>query len=199
MPGETDFLNDALSQIGAAVITGIDDGSINANHCKRLWPPLRRAILRSHNWNFAEATIQLQQTPNKPLYEYSYEYALPADFIKLTEYNGASTDTSNLTLYDEVIINKYRIRGAFLYTNDGEVKIAYIRDVENMNLWDPLLYQAASTWLASKLALAIAKNHVMAAELLQVAINLGLPLAAAVESQEQSVEPYRVDDLLWGR
>ncbi len=53
MPSETNLLNDALSQIGASLITGIDEGSINANHCQLFYPSLRDDLLRSAHWRFA--------------------------------------------------------------------------------------------------------------------------------------------------
>ena len=59
-----------------------------------------------------------------------------------------------------------------------------------------MFYQAASSWLASKLASAIAKNEKMASMKLQEAMNVLLPLAMAVDGQEGTELPSTIDDLL---
>jgi len=94
MPSEVDVCNDALSQIGASVITALDDGSVNANHCTRLYPQLRKGLLRSHHWNFAEDRIELAQDATAPAFEFSFSYTLPANLLKIKEYNGATPTTS---------------------------------------------------------------------------------------------------------
>jgi hypothetical protein len=195
MPSEADFLNDALAQIGASVITAIDDGSVNANHCARLWPARRRMLIRMHNWQWADARATLSQGPT-PAFEFAYSYPLPSDYIKLREYNGAEISTTAINDFTNSYLKRFKIEGASIFTNDGEVKIVYSRDVENPNLWDALFYPMAATWLASILAMAITKDAAKSKELLQQAVGMGLPMAAAVDSQEQSVHPFVVDDLL---
>lgn len=199
MPSQTDVLNDALSQIGATVITGIDDGSINANHCKRMYPALLDDLLRSHHWNFAMRRAVLVADAAAPLFEFAFSYTLPTDSLKIVEYNGASLDTTNLSLFESTTVSRYKIEGRKLLTNDGEVKIVYVARVTDPNVWDSLFYQVVAGWLASKLASAITKDARMARDLLQNTLSLLLPMALAVDGQEGTVEPFRADDLLRGR
>lgn len=199
MPSETDLLNDALSMIGAKEITSIDDGSINANHCKRLYPNLRDSVLRSHHWNFAMKRVELAQDATAPAFEFAFAYTLPPDCLKVVEYNGANLDTSSLSLFEAAAADRYKIEQRKLLTNDGSVKIVYIQRVTDPNLWDSLFYQMLSTWLASKLAMPISKDVRMSSGLLDQVIKLMLPLATAVDGQEGSVEPYRSDSLTRGR
>src|SRR3990167_5668634 len=176
MPSQTDLLNDALGQIGAARITAIDDGSINANHCQTFYPALRRGLLRSHHWNFAEARVQLAQDAVGPVFEYTFSYTLPADLWRM-----------------------FKVEGRKLLSNDGEVKIVYVQDVTDPNLWDAIFYQTIAAWLASKLASAISKDAKLSQALLIEATRVLLPLALAVDGQESLVTPFIVDDLMWGR
>lgn len=200
MPNEADFLNDALGQIGATRIVSIDDGTVNANWCKTFYPALRRALLRTHFWNFAEARVQLAQAAVAPAFEFAYAYSLPSDFLRMKEYNGTLVNLSAVDpAYWATLVGRYKIEGAQLLTNDGEVKIVYGRDVDNPALWDPLFYQVCTTWLASKLAVAINKNAGKSAELLRETISILLPFAAAVDGQEGTITPYISDDLVWGR
>ena len=200
MPSETDLLNDALGQIGATRITAIDDGSVNANWCGVFYTPLRQALLRAHHWNFAEGRIELAQNVVKPAFEFAFAYALPADLLKIKEYNGALLDVSAVDpLYWMHFSGYYKIEGRDLLTNDGEVKIVYVKDITNPTLWDSLFYQAFGTHLASKLATAIRKDHALSESLMRQAQGILMPLAMAVDGQEGTITPYRVDELLWGR
>lgn len=200
MPNETDFLNDALGQVGAAPITAIDDQSTNANHCQRFYPPLRDAWLRSCHWKFAKTRAELAQDTTPPLFEFAFSYALPADpwCLKVIEYNGANLDTSTLTLFESATLFKWKVEGRHLYTNDGTVLIVYLARIDNPDQWDGLFYQGLSTALASKLALAIPKDRKLAQALFEQSQVLWSQ-AVAVDGQEGSVEPYQVDDLIWGR
>lgn len=198
MPSETDLLNDSLGQIGAARITAIDDGSVNANHCQTFYPALRDSRLRSHHWKFSKTRVELAQDATPPLFEFAFAYTLPANSLKIIEYNGANLDTSNLSLFEAAALFRFKIEGRKLLTNDGVVKIVYLARVTDPNVWDGLFYQGLTAELASKLASAIAKDDKKSLALLQKAEHL-FSIAMAVDGQEGSVEPFRVDNLLWGR
>lgn len=202
MPSETDLLNDALSQIGATPINAIDDGSVNANHCQRTYPALRDGLLRAAHWNFASKRVQLAQDAEVPAFEFAYSYTLPADCLKVREYYGGSPSTgdgTDLALLEARQLAKWRVEGRKLLTNAGEVMIVYTARITNPDEFDPIFYQLLSTWMASKLANAIAKDPGMAKGLLAQAVEILLPLAAAVDGQEQSVEAMQVIELIQGR
>jgi hypothetical protein len=203
VPSETDCCNDALGQIGAAKITAIDDESINANHCLVFYPPLRDSLLRSHHWNFSITRVQLAQDVAPPVTGFAYAYTLPPDCLKVIEYAGSnpvlSGEPYGLITDQYRPIPYYKIEGGKLLSNDGVAYIVYIRQVTNADEWDALFYQVIATWLASKLAAAIPKDMKKSAELLNVAVNVLLPQALAVDGQEGAQDRFIVDDLIWGR
>ncbi len=202
MPSETDLLNDALGQIGAQAITGIDQGTTNANHCRVFYPPLRRSLLRACFWNFAIKRVQLASLPTPPLFEFTYAYALPGDYLRLKNYAGADPNANAIMVWEYPRVRYrpiYKIEGQTLVSNDAQVYIEYITDVTNPNYWTADFYQAVSTWLASKLAMALLKDAKLSESLLKLAEGTLLPAAMATEGQEGSVEPYVVDDFTWGR
>jgi len=201
MASETDLLNDALSQIGEVSIGSINDGTVNANYCLALYPPLLDSILRSHHWNFSLTRVSLSADVAAPVYEYAYAYTLPSDCLKVVAYAGGQTSTASTWLYDGVRTQPlpFKIEGRKLYSNEGVVYIQYVARKTNPSEWDALFYQVVATWLASKLAMAITKDARKSNALLQQAVTVLLPMALAVDGQEGSVEPFVTDDLLWGR
>lgn len=200
MPAEVDVCNVALARVGASRITGIDDGSTNANHCLTLYPPLRTSLLRSHHWNFAMTSVQLAQDESTAEIDYVYAYTLPSDCLKVVEYSGGAPTAALVTVPGlRPHVGQYVIRGRKLLSNDGEAYITYLRDVDNPGEWDGLFFQVVTWWLASDLAAAILKDAGLAQKYLQIATALLLPMASAVDGQEGTVVPMVVDDLTWGR
>lgn len=199
MSAESDFLNDALGQIGASRISSIDDAKPEANWCKIFWPKLRQALIRTSRWNFSEDRMQLAQAAGNPAFEFAFWYTLPSYIMRVNEYNGSLVNTSAVMDFGFWWPGRYKREGTKLLSNDGEVKITFNRDIDNPALYDPLFYQLASTWLASKLALAIPKDERKSKELLAQAQAIWNPLALGVGGQEATELPYVSDDLLWGR
>ena len=201
MPSETDLLNDALSQIGEVSIGSISDGTTNADYCQALYPALLDSILRSHHWNFALTRVALSADVDTPVYEFAYQYTLPADCLKVVAYAGGDTSTVTMWYSEGYRAHPlpFKIEGRKLYSNDGVVYIQYLARKTNPAEWDALFYQVVATWLASKLAMAITKDAKKSNALLQQAVTVLLPMALAVDGQEGSIEPFHTDDLLWGR
>lgn len=205
MPSQTQFLNACLGRVGAARITAIDDGSTNANHCLDVYEATVKAALRSHTWDFADKYAQLELDVATPLLQFAYQYTLPFDFVRLVQYIGfltTSVDQDPLIVTADPTLpvrQSWKVQGRKILSNDSQAAIEYIRYVENPNEWDAGFYEMMVPWMASKLAYCIPKDSVMAANLISEAINLGLPMAAAVESQEGPSESYVSDDLVWGR
>lgn len=199
MPSETDLLNEALGQIGASRITAIDDGSVNAVHCKTFYDTTRDALLRMHHWNFATGRALLSASVTAPLFEYTFDYPLPADYLKMREYNSVPVNSGNYIWWEGQWVSRYVIEGLSLLSNDTPVYILYTKRVIDPNIYDALFYQTLTTWMASKLANAIPKDHKKASDLLSMAMNLLLPSAVSVDGQEGTVVPLVSDSLTWGR
>lgn len=197
---ETNLLNGALGRFGGTPITSINDGSTNANWCLRYYPNMRRMLIQIGTWSFCEGRVQLQVKPTPPAFEFSFAYSLPADIIRIKSYNGGEVQpVANNPLYWIQYLNWYKIEGQELLTNDGQVFIVYVKDVDNPSLWSPLFYQTIEAWLANKLCMAILKNVGVADAFLKEAIGMYLPLAAAIDAQQNPTQPYIVDDFTWGR
>lgn len=199
MSAEGDFLSGALGRIGAARITNINDGTVPANWCKSYYPSLRKALLRSNFWNFAEARSALIASETSPAFEWAYAYPLPPDFLRVKEYNGNLINLSSVAVdpsYWTTWAGRYKIEGTQLLSNESEVKLLYIKDVDNPLLWDSLFYQVMECLLASKLADAIKHDAAKAQALRAEALTLWNPLALAVDGQEGTVIPYTATDLL---
>jgi len=197
MASETDLCNDALGTIGQSRITAIDDESTSANHCQTFYPMLRDAALTLTHWTFNMVRIELAQDVTPPVFGYSFAYTLPADTLKVIEFNGANVDPT-WPYYDWMRRASFSIESGKLLTDYASAFIVYLARVTNPDAWSPLFYQGLVAQLAGKLAFAIPKDTKKGSALLAYGTDL-LAQAAAVDGQQGSVSPMRTDDLLWGR
>lgn len=146
---ETQICNIALTRLGASTITSLDDATQSARVCKTMYGPTRDALLREHPWNFAIKRVALAQSTTTPAFEFSYQYSLPADclrVIKLSEESYSSGDP------------EYRVEGGFLLTNEGTVKIEYVAQITDTDLFDAQFSDCLSSRLAKEIAMTLTDN-----------------------------------------
>jgi hypothetical protein len=214
MASVTDLLNTALARIGQSRITAIDDGSTNANHCQTIYPMRRDYALTLAHWTFNDKRIILAQEAQTPPFEYAFQYPLPSDFLGMREYWGSDGTvaldpewwgTIQPPLPWQLGINTpapsipETLPERRLFSNATSVAIRYGARVENPDQWSAPFFEFVMTLTCGYLAGAIAKNIPMMKALIEEAMGVHLPMAAAQDGQQKPVRAYQVPDLLWGR
>lgn len=134
----SDICNQALIRLNGNLIAGFNDGTKESIVCSAAWDFCRRALLRSHIWNFAEKQVRLGAAiVPSPTFEWSYAFQLPADCLRVVK------------LYQES--SPWVVTGRTILTNDASVSLYYISDITDPTQFDPSFADA----LAAKLAIAI--------------------------------------------
>ena len=143
----TDICNMALTQIGVDLISDVSEDSFEARMCNARYEDTRDACLRAHPWNFATKYTTLAKTVNAPAWRWSYEYQLPAAYIRVLE------------MYD--LGDQFEIvAGNLLYSNyDSPLKLKYTAKITDPSKMDESFKQAWATFLAAELALSISKDE----------------------------------------
>lgn len=112
--------NQALGWCSSPAIQSFDDGTTEADLCKRFYESNYRLVLEGHPWNFAEkATQPLSALSATPADEYDFQYNLPSDFIAFRSFltsnkqkpRGFHKIRNNRFLTDEedpIVIYTYR-------------------------------------------------------------------------------------------
>lgn len=135
---QTDICNMALLKITRTTITSIDQDIPEAIYCKQYYDHIRDSLLRSHFWNFAKKRQSLQRLATTPAFGYTYQYDLPADYIRAVKlYNTTAP---------------YKIEGKKLLTDDNSVSLIYISKVTDPTQFDALFVEVFSTLLAAELS-----------------------------------------------
>lgn len=137
----------ALVQLGAAVISNIDEPSTNATYCRTMWDICRNSLMREHAWNFATKRAILLQSVTPPIYRYKYAYQLPPNLLRV------------LTVYsDDRVNDDFKIEGTKLLTDQNNIQIKYIEDITTVAEWDPSFQEVMAAKLRAAIAYSITRS-----------------------------------------
>ena len=149
MASVTAICNAALRKVGATTITGLNQGTKNANFCNDRYADLRDALLEMHQWNFAVVRKKLAQTTTTPAIKFDYSYTLPTDYIRAI----AVFDSDE----GDVVVD-HKIEDGKVMCSSDEVWLVYIATITDPNSMSPLFREALSAFIAIEAATAIAES-----------------------------------------
>lgn len=143
-----DIANFALSKLGAGRILSLSETSEKAIIMNLFYDHTRQVCLNTMNWQFARKRIALPALAETPAFEYSYQYALPSDFLRLFMVDMYYPDYNN-----SIIINQnpapYCLESNRILTNiEAPLKIIYTADITDVTQFTPLFCEALSLKLA---------------------------------------------------
>src|SRR5210317_1511007 len=127
MASVVDLCNSALNLLGASTISALTDDTKNARLCNQRYETVRNRIFRSHPWNCLIKRVQLAQDSSAPVIEFSYQYTLPSDCLRVLKIHNGTTDSIQSDM-------EYKIEGRNIVTNEGTVYIIYIAKITDPNL-----------------------------------------------------------------
>jgi hypothetical protein len=142
-----EVINGALIKLGALTITQID--SVNNSKGGKLgslrYEMARDVVSRLHPWNCITTEVSTSNLVSPtPAFSYAYYHQLPSDFLRATKVGPGDVD--------------YRIHGKKIATDETELEVTYIRRETDVSIFDPLLLECISTYLAWDLCTALEQN-----------------------------------------
>ena len=179
MASVVDICNSGLNLLGASTITQLTDDSKNARLCNQRYEPIRNRIFRSHAWNCLTKRVQLAADSAAPVVEYSTQYTLPSDCLRVLKVHNGTTDSIASDI-------DYVVEGRKIKTNEGTVYLVYIALITDPNEYDTYLQESISSALAADIAYAITNNATLAKNY-QVTADERLREARFVDATENSL------------
>jgi hypothetical protein len=166
---EVSICNSALRAVGAERINSLAEDNKRAIVCAEQYPNTRKHLIRSGKWNFATKRVELASTVNTPSFEYTYEFQLPSDCLKV------------LRLEQEDV--KYVIEGNKLLTNETSIKIKYISDVTDTDLFPSDFSEVLALKLACDICMQLTQDRLLKRDLL-AELQVLLADARSMDAQE---------------
>jgi hypothetical protein len=148
------IVNNALVKIGANAILTLTEDTEAARAANLIYEQIRDACIRDHVWNFAVNRVELGQISTAPAFEFSYQYNLPSDCLRV--------------LRMEDISMFYKIEGGKLLTDEGTAKILYLARVEDVNLFDAMFVEAFSARLAAELSITLSESNTLYSNMMEM-------------------------------
>ena len=152
MANTVEICNLALAIIGSARITSISDDVESARVLNDVFDIVRDSELRANNWNFAMKRASIAALTTVPVAEFSYEYQLPSDCLRVVEV-GEDTPAVSLTSYRSSREREWAISGRKIETDlSSPLSIRYVSRVTDTGKFDAMFVTALACRLASVIA-----------------------------------------------
>ena len=155
MASIVDICNSALNLLGASTISALTDDSKNARLCNQRYEPVRNRVFRGHAWNCLTKRVQLAQDSSAPVVEYSFQYTLPSDCLRVLKVHTGVTDSIESDI-------DYAVEGRKIKSNEGTLYLVYIAIDADPNNYDTYLQESISHQLAADIAYAVTNNATLA-------------------------------------
>lgn len=161
MASKVEICNSALNMLGANNITDLTEDSKNARLLNQRYEPIRDAVFRTHAWNCLIKRIELAADTDTPTHEYTYQYTLPADCLRVLRigghHDGSSSDLDNG--------QQFKVEGRKVLTDETTVYLIYISKITDVNEYDTLLQETIAARLAAELCYAVTSSTSLAGQL----------------------------------
>jgi hypothetical protein len=149
--------NQALSHCGTrSKIQSLTEDSEEASAVQSHMDTVRRTQLRAFDWNFARMTRTLASISPCSIARWIYEYALPADYVKVRRLNDKIVPLNPVDWYElagDVDASGNAIN--VLFTNDATAVLIYTMDVPDPNRWDAGFADAFAYGLAARICFEV--------------------------------------------
>ncbi len=180
---EVSICSNGLIRIGEQPIVALDDDTNRARLCRQLWPHVRDAELRDHNWNAAIKRVKLQQLAEAPVVGFAAAYQLPSDYLFLVEIPNFDPQTP------------YKIESGQLLTDQTEVYIRYVAATGDPAGWDVLFVDVLSWRMARELAIPLT-GSVSIYDRMEAQYQRAMPKARTRDGQEDFPSVIPANDLI---
>lgn len=126
--------NSALTRIGCARISSIDEQTKSAIALKAIYGLTRDSLFRCHPWNFTIKRAVLAPVSGTPAYEFDYAYTLPSDCLRVLDPDSTYID--------------FVVENGQLLCNESSLNLRYIYRNEDESSWDAAFAEVMSWKLA---------------------------------------------------
>jgi hypothetical protein len=167
MATKLEICNLALQNVGANSIDSLNEGTPEANACVVRYDTTRKALLEMNPWNFATKRILLAATSVSPLYGFSKQYVLPADYIRLVstkeeEVGGAVMSPISPTLLpDDYRIEIAQDGNRVLLSADDVKSIRYVFDQTDESKFSATFVELFARLLGANIAYRVTNSKSM--------------------------------------
>ena len=169
---KTEILNKALTLVGAAPVTNIDDDMNNARILNRVYESSLRSILSECKWNFATKRVNLTVSADTMDWYDTGEtivYIKPIDMIRVFGSNSSGAT--------------WREEGDYILSDTTGLGLRYVYFLDTPSKYPAFFVDAFVDRLCADIAYSIVNSAVLGEKFKQVYESTSLPKAMSANSQ----------------
>lgn len=168
-----DLVNMALTLLGEEPITDLNEENKPARFANSHFKNVREEVLRSANWTVATKRAVLASAATGPVWGFTFNYVLPADYLKLVSISEPQ--------------ERYRIEENQIASDVSPMQIRYIFKMTDVSRMDPLLQSTIAAKLAVDMAIPITSNRELMRDMARVFLDR-IAEARFIDAQEGPVQ-----------
>jgi hypothetical protein len=177
--------NLALGWLGADLITGFSDGTVEARLAEANYEAARDAVLEDRYWSFARGRWVLPALAGVDLDDWSAAFQLPSEVLRVYRVDDGSF----------TYLTKWEKRGRLLYADkDGPVTVFGTKREADTSLYSPNFCHAVAARLAMDLAMPLTGGKTTY-ETMAVLYESKLKNATGTDGTQGRVESVRASTL----
>lgn len=176
----------ALLLLGDSPIDSFDIENDRTRLVNGIYTYKRDKVLRLHPWNCATKRVVLSPDVTAPLFDWAYQYQLPADCLRVL----------NVGLEDDP--DPYRLEGRKILMDTSTCRLKYLFRNEVEATWDALLIDAMTQVMVAALTYPITKSTTKQATEEEIVARV-LKTSKAVDGQEEPAQTFGNSPLLTNR
>ncbi len=152
------IVNKALLKLGQETINNLTDQNERAKTANEIFASVRDTLLCSYRWAFATKRASISADATAPAFGWTTRYALPEDFLRLSEIcNADYRETDN-----------YEIEGGYILCNyETPLKIKYVSRITTSSIFPPYFCEALACKLAFELCERLKQDQARKQTLMQ--------------------------------
>lgn len=176
---EVSICNAALLKLGAELISSLSQDTKTARLCLNAYGRLRNKVLEDHPWRFATKTQELSAIVGTPEMDWTYQFQLPADFLRMQRAEDWKQE--------------FAILDGYLHANDNPIIIRYTCEETNTQKFSSGFAECLSWRIAAELAYALTNSSTIA-ELMYKGFEMDLKAARYSDAHKMSPQGPVVDN-----
>lgn len=170
-----EICNMALIELGANTISSLTDATPEAQACNAVYEFERRALLRSHHWNFALEFQELATSTPAPDFEYDNSFPLPNSCLKVIRVNDRTKE--------------FIVKGRNIYTDEDVIKLLFVKDVTDAGEFDTTFAETLALRVAVRIGYKLTQS-VTAVQRVEQKLQVVLRDARSFDAQEGTPEDF---------
>lgn len=166
MASMVEIWNLALTDVGGATVTDPLQNSTEADLCRLHYPYALDFVLEARDWNFATKRQEVAESASvEPIFNYNSSFKIPGDSLRVVEVWDNKSGNTNTRFTNNGL--QWAQEGEYISANTSEqVWVKYIEKVEDPSRFTASFSAALAKYLAYRLAIPVAANRQLKADLL---------------------------------